>query len=428
MKTYQFPADSPLVRVVLHTPPEGEASAHLVARADMPPATLQQWRKALCDSGARCVPLVSDTLIVTGFTDEASLLATLRAQGMISGNPMQAETLEATAKTGAVTQAIHNRSLQFAGLLNLTGDVSLGIDGLKNKQWFKTTAGGIYTLGALAISLFGKSDTKRNQRLLEQKTADFLRGELGTLAEGSSLADIDQKRPSDVWGRGKEFVQQYPAQVTLGAYTVGAFLMLLQGIKEFRLNRASWETLAYGISSLCIKIATFFIPENPNISEEKPPETIFGKAANWIREKPLRLFGFGSFITDGFLLKGALKKYAVSQKTFSDKLGIGTGGAYIGSDLLAAVSNKDMTHNGGALDTAEQERLEALSAEAIYLTKGDADTTLHAERAAQFLKKQTVTKQSGDHLRERIIEKIQALRNNPWVTRAEEAHPEPLGR
>src|SRR6185436_7612525 len=99
---------------------------------------------------------------------------------------------------------------------------------------------------------------------------------------------------------------------------------------------------------------------------------IFTRAYAWVQEKPLRIFGYGSFVPDFFLGLEAIKGYKKAKAANfagTSKTGIALDftytGAYLISDILVSLAKKDGSGGMEVMNADEQRIIEASAAEAL---------------------------------------------------------------
>lgn len=316
--------------------------------------------------------------------------------------PPQAAETAAPAKS----TFLQRNSLRLAGILNLIGDVGFLGGGLKGKDHFKTTGGALYTLGGLNLTLFGRVKTEEKLNIVTQDTAAFIEQQTGHAA-----ANLSAQMPS---AASKEnALYRSAAQNTLYAYTLGAAAVLISGIKKYRADSKQWAGLVYGISSLVFKLTSLMIPEK-SIKETGNEKK--GGFVNWVREKPLRIFGYGSLITDTAL---GIQSYQEYKHNPGDK-GYGwtalTTVTYMLADFMIARSNKDPANAGGKLSAEEQRRVETLAAEAIAREPKEAQDALLIQVAA-FLSERPEINGKADALATSLKQKVAAMDSSQWTSR-----------
>ncbi len=271
----------------------------------------------------------------------------------------------------SASSILSQHSLRMAGLLNLIGDVAmlaegLGIGGEKKEiQPLMVAMGALYTLGGLNLALFGSPDANRAQHELSHRIADFIDQETGELPPASKLAKLCGE-PHGMLEQCKNALASDPVQNTMALYTAGAAVALARGIGKYRESDRQPDDLwkvGYGATSLSLKLASYLIPEeSKNATDEKPSNVI-----EWVKEKPLRLFGYGSFIPDGLLIRDTwedMKNTPDLTSTQKSIMGV-KALSYPIADLLMAVSHKSSENNAALLNEDQQREVAALVEDAV---------------------------------------------------------------
>ena len=330
-------------------------------------------------------------------------------QDRISDTIVAPEATRAPADTPVEKPGFFRRnSLKLAGIFNLIGDVGFLGSGIKTRDTSKIVGGALYTLGGANLAMFGKPKPEHAVEELTEKTADMLQNAMGGLPEGSGLAKAEAQKTADTL---KGSLYKHAAQNTLGVYTAGAGALLVSGIRKYRANPKEWAGMGYGISSLAVKSLSLLIPEKTGKDAEDKKSS--GGLLGWIREKPLRIFGYGSVITDTMLAAEAVQGYRAGHKNAWSVL---TAGTYIISDLLMAISNKNPDNATGKLRPEDQHGIEAMAAEAIAAQPEEKRGELVAQ-AASFLAAQPNTTGTAEDIKKSIREQVEALGKNRWAQR-----------
>ena len=421
MSIQRYSASSPISEVRFHTAAGRTPVALLAARADA--ATLDPLRRALAAEGWQCIPVTAfgqPQLQVSGFKSTTDITRLLQAHDLLDGNPqITAETIdvEAQDKKSGAKNFFNHFSLQLAGILNLIGDVGFFMSGLKTGDKFKIAGGGLYTLGGLNLTLFGRVKPDHNVREITTQSAEFLKQHTGGLPDDSGLAAVDTQ--TEKRGLGKYF-SEHAAQNTLIAYTAGAGAMLASGIKKYRADPKATAGMYYGISSLGFKAASLAIPEKSkadlDAGKKKSQGGLIGAirdGINWVREKPLRLFGYGSVITDSMLALDSVQDYRGGK---GNPWSVVTASTYILADFMMAISSKDPSNADGKLSADDQRRVEALIAETIARQPKEKQAAL-VQEVACFLVSQPAIKGKTADIATAIGDQLEQLGRNPWAAR-----------
>jgi hypothetical protein len=425
MSLYYYREPSPIQEVAFHTSGQQPPVA-LIAGSDKATAEqLSSIRQTLQSKGWECLPVTirgKDILQVSGFGSDTSLRNFLAEQKFATGTP---EEIHETAAYGDRKTFLQRYSLQLAGILNLIGDIGFLGSGIKKKDPYKITGGSLYTLGGANLTLFGGTRPDRDMRELTEDTAAFVKDKMGHLDADTGLAKIDANRQGD---RLHDKLYRNAAQNTLGVYTAGAGAMLVSGIKQYRRDPKEYASMWYGISSVVFKVASFLIPEKVKTDEGNSHKRkgIVTGAIDWVREKPLRLFGYGSVVTDSLLALGTYQEYQASQEKISRGLlvkpdknfywsGI-TATTYILADFMIAVSSKDHANASGSLDPDHQRRIEALAVESILRTS-EAERPKLTLEIAEFLASRPNMKGSASDINNHLQLQIEEMGKNRWANR-----------
>jgi hypothetical protein len=293
----------------------------------------------------------------------------------------------------SASSLLSQHSLRLAGLLNLVGDVAmlaegLGVGGVQQEiQPFKVATGALYTLGGANLVLFGSPDANRATHELSHRIADFIQRETGELPAASQLAHICAA-PHSALEQCKNALAKEPVQNTMALYTLGAATALADGVSKYNSSddaHKDWKKLGYGASSLSLKLATYLIPETNAKEPEEHPTGIIG----WMKQKPLRLFGYGSFIADGFMINDTIQDIKDKPDLTDMQKGImiTKSASYMIADLLMAISHKSSENNVAVLNDAQQTEIMQLVDDAIA-NHSITDKAALRSQIEQFLEEQ----------------------------------------
>lgn len=311
---------------------------------------------------------------------------------------------------------LRRNSLRLAGILNLIGDVGFLGGGIKTRDPYKITGGGLYTLGGLNLALFGKVRPEQQRQEVSQGVADIIKTTAGGLPEGSDLAAIDACRNAGLAGKT---LYHHAAQNTLGVYTAGAAAMLASGIKKHNAGLGS-AGLYYGLSSLVFKLGSFLIPEKNEKENRESGKIRKGGFLEWIRQKPLRLFGYGSMVTDSLLALDTYQEYKYNPQKGSYRWTAVTTITYILADLMMAISNKDHANATGKFSAEDQHRIERLAADAIAREPKEMQAGLVRQIAGYLAARPELTGGAED-LAKAISGQVGDLQKISWASRASSA-------
>lgn len=421
MSIYRFSATSTIAEARFHAVASPSPVALLAAADGAEQGKLDTLRLVMAAKGWQCVPVFTEgkeRLQVTGFRDAAEMTALLYAQGMVAGSPQitaqAGDTMLPSARTHAKNYLQRN-SLQIAGVLNLIGDVGFLGKGMNTQDRYKIAGGGLYTLGGLNLALFGKVKDHRPGDRLSAETAEFVRGKLGGLPDGTGLERAGEQQAGQPQG-GQGFFERNAAQNTLVAYTGGAAAILASGVKKYRANPKETAGMYYGVSSLVFKLASLVIPEKR--AEEGAEKK--GGIINWVREKPLRLFGYGSVVTDSLLAYETYQDYKFHPGKKNYLWSAVTAVTYILADFMMAISNKDKSNAVEKLTGDQQLQITAMAAEVLVAQPEEKRQAL-AEDIGGFLAHRPEVKGSRGDIAKAILEQAQHMGTSRWTARTETA-------
>jgi len=333
-----------------------------------------------------------------------------------SGGLSNAPGASAEAVTAEQGQSFLRRySLKIAGWLNLIGDVGFLANGINNGDPYKIIGGTLYTGGALNLATYGDVGKERLMRNFTEKLAELVKQQGAELPENTGLAEILKNKRTDLMGKLDRFLGSQPAQNTMGAYTLGAGALLLSGIQKHQRGEGS-AGMYYGISSLVFKLGSFLIPESAKSAEGEKTIQKDGLFA-WLKEKPLRLFGYGSLVTDSLLAWDAYQEYKHNPEKGGYMWTALTSVTYILADLFMAVSHKDPSNAQGKFTADEQQRIEQLAAEAIASQRPEKQEAL-AETVTNYLASQSEMGKDREHLKRSLRDRVEKMTGAMWSERS----------
>ncbi|MFO1243342.1 MAG: hypothetical protein U1E36_09160 [Rickettsiales bacterium] len=337
-------------------------------------------------------------------------------------------------------------SLRIAGTLNAIGDIGLLADGFKSTSVPFKLAGWFYTAGAAAAVLFGTTSKDRQVRDLTERAAEFVQARNENKDADVESAEILKHRNNGLFANAARAMRRYSGQIMLGFYTLGAGAMLTHGIEGYKADKAAGKnlleargTIAYGIASLTVKALSFLVTERSEEAKISPdtPKGILG----WLQDKPMRIFGYGSLVTDSLMGLRTYGKYKKSRHEAAGahmpqatgwqafKSGYGwsalTTGSYLLSDVIITSANKDAANAVGKLHNGEQEKIENMMAETIARQPVEKQEKLSAE-AAEFLEKECMVCGPTENLRSSLLSKVKELAQKPATTWVESQQPKDM--
>ncbi len=324
-------------------------------------------------------------------------------------------------------QYLKNNSLKLSGYLNLVGDVGLLLDGLKigakdkdaKPDTLRVAGASLYTLGGLNLIRYGDAAQKHQMLTMSNKIADFIEAETGELPTNSQLFSIRNTKTDDsAMGKIDNVLSHKPAEKTLALYTAGAAAMLADGgYKAY--HGGEIGDAYYGASSLTCKLISWMVPEQ---SKDQATENKENKnVIDWVKEKPLRVFGYGSMISELLLAREAYVKFKEGDigkagymwKAFSSL-------SYLAADGLVAISNKDEHNADYQCSAKERAELKALAEDALNYYPTEKRDGLRAQIDA------IINNQTPEPVEKKGQAKEQddTQQQQSWVTRIQSQEPQ----
>lgn len=419
MSVYRYSGASVITEARFRYVSDRPAVALLSARQGASAMQLSVIRRALESAGLQCVPAFAEeheVLQVIGFKDAEQLNALLVAQRFVEGTP------QITAETNDLQQTrfkswLQRYSLKAVGWLNIVGDIGLLATGLATKKTdpvrkYLMTAGGLYTVGAVVPALFGEVKPEDQTNETVGAVADAFKAQSINVPQDSSLYRAYQATQA-AGHKPQGFLQRHAAQVMLGFYALGAAVMLRKGLKPDALGKRDPALIAYGANSFALKTLAFVLPEKSNARTNEKTDQERGpisKAYHWFIDKPLRLFGVGSFVSDIFLAWYTWTKQKTSPFMWL------TTGTYLAADVLATVSSKNSSNAIGPSTGDHQRRIAAMVAETI-VRQPEAVREGLVRNVAEKLARQSDMGGDAEKIRKDITEQLSHMAGNPWSQR-----------
>ena len=311
------------------------------------------------------------------------------------------------ASLGA-TSLYERSKLRLAGALNLVGDISLLAESVQSKSLPLKLAGWFYAIGASIITVFGAPQKEQLVRDLNERAAEFIQAQSGQTSDDLISSTILRQRDTGFTASISRMLRRYSAEVMLWFYTLGAGALLTHGVLDYQKagsgGRKPLGDILVGATSLLVKTIALATPERARSSDDAPSNKN-KSLIDWISEKPMRLFGYGSLATEGFWAYRTYEKYKSNHKWMWSAT---TTGSYMLSDIIIANTNKDAANAVGAMTPTEQTRLETMLAETIARQPKEQQAEL-ASKAAEFLHKEPIIKGSTVQLRDAIVSRMAQL-------------------
>lgn len=310
------------------------------------------------------------------------------------------------------SDVLERNSLRLAGMLNLVGDVGFLVNGINTANPYKFMGGLSYTLGGVNLTYYGCVDKQHVIDEVIRKSANYLESRCGQLPHGCQLSRLRDQQPDSIFAKGDRYLHKNPAQHTMALYTAGAGALLGSGIQNYKQGEGS-AGLLYGLSSLGFKLTSMVIPEKAANAPEKKSGLI-----GWIQEKPLRLFGYGSLMTDSLLAWESYQEFKHAPGKSGYVWTALSGGTYMLSDIMMAISHKDPANGAARFTHLEQEYIAHVMADAI--NRLDSSSRLQMSHdVATFLSSQPEIHESSAQLSQMIQKALEEKQGKSWASRAQ---------
>jgi hypothetical protein len=413
MSLYQFAPSSLITQAQFRYADDHLPEAVLTASDTARPEQLSGIRQMLDARGWHCVPVHIDghnALQLSGFGKPEQLLGFMNAHQYIEGQPVFTSE-SGDDKERSTKDWLYNTSLKASGWSYIIGDVALLMSGLMSGRQKEAVSGALYTAGGAVLARYGNVKTEHHVRDITMRMGEFLKKQADELPPDCALGNIMKEKRDGVLPDIEHFLYKYPAQTTVGIYTLGAFSMLQSGLKHGKF----WD-IAYGANSTAAGLGSIIIPEKAHNPDAPTPTNPVAQCWDWVREKPLRMAGYAYILSGLALGMSAYREFKdnPAQKSYIFKFI--TTGTYLVGDVLLAISHKDHTNADGKFDVDEQRRIEAMAAEAISRQpESMRDALVH--HVAGFLAMQPEMKGKAPDIGKSIKAQLQHMLDNPWSAR-----------
>lgn len=283
---------------------------------------------------------------------------------------------------------------KLVGIGYLIGDAAIAANGILGmraerkagdleavKEYKKELATGLlWGAGGAAMGLYGNRPLEKQMEALEQRLASHFADQGITLSE-ELLLKAKKENDKGFFAKFEDFLYKYPTEVLNAIYTVGAGLLISQGLNQeiaplkkllaTENNRSvklgdikHISTLGMGVTIMAGALSGLLIKHK---SKEQIAEEGIGAFRGAFHQNASRINGGFYLANNGFTINGIFKNkrtYHNASRYEQDfltrnmyALRIVTAGTYIGSNILLA--------GGSDADKAEAERAEGAKEEIL---------------------------------------------------------------
>lgn len=438
MSLYHYPAPSLLDNIAFVKTENGGLRAYLHARGNAKPEELSRVTALLKKEKLLYTPFSADdkhSLEVRGFSSEDKFIKLLANQQCVKGKPKVEQPKEGEH---GWWDSIMKRSLQISGLLYLVGDANFIAYGLKEKNYADVTGGIFYLLGTLALVAFGRNDQADIQMQdYAKKLEDYLVKENVGVPSTCSLHNIADDSQETWLQKLYKWMRGHPAEMFNTIYIGAGASIAYAALKGKIFNpvagetaKDQWQRRASGIMDFMLGTTTATVSLLGNVIEEKkpdpdepPPRGFLQKAWNWIREKPLRLTGYGLMASTMCHAGSTAMDFVRARRNNDAKLqgALVNRAVFVGTNLLAeglmALSSKG--HGEGVMnDESVKDSIYSVAAELVTRQpKEDREWLL--QRVASYLQQPNMLADSFDKADATLRKHVAALEKNPWTCLAQ---------
>lgn len=306
---------------------------------------------------------------------------------------------------------LKQESLRAAGYSYLVGDAALFASGMMSGRGHEALSGAAYTAGGVVLARYGRENAERRLQTLQGKLKEYFANEHIAIPKESELNTITLKGEGGIIDRIEDFMYTNPSQVVNTIYALGSFSMIRSGIKHGKgRDTASGALIAAGA------LAGLLIPEKQPDSDHRA-EGIFGKAWEWVQEKPLRASGYLYMGSNAALVSSALEERSINPQQKSYLFKFLTAACYMVANGLLSISSKDSVSHIDKDDHAKaMEKLETTAARVISAQPQELKEHV-IQQTSEFLAAQPDIKLSAKQIASDLTERIKELsttQNKSW--------------
>lgn len=298
---------------------------------------------------------------------------------------------------------LKHESLRASGYAGLVASAALFASGMMSGRKQEAITGVVYSAANLVFIRYGKEDAERRLHTLDGSLKEYFIKQHIPIPKDSELNSAKLKDEGSIIDRIEDFMYEYPTQIVNTMNAVGGFAFIRSGMKHGN----KWDA-ASGALVTAGSLAGILIPEKyPD--PDHPPTSGFGKAWEWVQEKPLRTSGYLFLANNPTLLMSALqeRKTNPQQKSYLFKL-LATASYMVANGLLA-ISSKDSTSYIDEAGSAKSiKELETTAAKVIAAQPEELQSHI-LEQTAGFLAAKPDIKLSATQIASDLAERIKEL-------------------
>lgn len=459
------------------------SSAWIVASERAPAELYQQLPDALRKAGLQVFADICDgrpALRVRGFASDEVLLKLLEQSQAVRGAANEVVKDIDTSKQGvdAAKEWLSEHSMAASGVAYLIADGFAFMSGWQRDNSHGMAQGLLWAAASAMLVLFGTRDPKHQMETLYNHMQEHFRQNGIKLSPQEEYA-LQQMRghPEDFYNRLVNFIYEHPVEINNTLQGWGGYKLIQAGMTQMQSNADALlaDIHASGIkrpnyykmlAGFCVAggfWASMFVHEDPEVklSEEeknkrfldrlegKEPApvkdvSLFEDPVAWVKQKPLRLAGYGAMINNAAVFLGALlyerpnvqsylgKREAIAatwnkdatqavfqavdkeqmNRHYALKYDLLTAPFNLIANQLYAISPAD--RRGKLKETGYLDELYTLAAN-VYSAMPEAEADKRIEAFAGHMSNRAEMKSSAKEIAGHVREKMVQLANNPWL-------------
>ena len=322
MGIYSYKGNSTIDRVTFVKTESGGSRAYIHARDNTDLEKIALIKQGLSLQSWQYVPSTTDkgdpVLELRGFGDNAQLLQHLRKSGLVEGVASHVETPHEKIK---FKDWVKKSTLGLSGMAYFAGDIGYTKYGYASGSPLDMAAGLAYFGGSATLFGFGKGDKSHYQiKDIARKIVSKLNEDGVVIPSESVLHQAAEGSKKGFLNSIRNIFDKYPAEVMNGFFAIAGALILGSAVKRLVSSQGNaldglgldqslvdsygkfkdvGKILDIGLGSMTITsgLLSMFMQEKAHDPHAPKPTTAWGKLTEWIKEKPLRVAGYGYMVS-----------------------------------------------------------------------------------------------------------------------------------
>jgi hypothetical protein len=324
---------------------------------------------------------------------------------------------EADQQAESTSTTLKENSLKAAGLAYLVGDFSLAYakyqesahkieeDRRAGKDITNASKMGgaigalMWAVGGLAAARYGNPTAEKQIQLLEHRLGAYLKKQGVKIPKDPTAHDL--AKDGGIIDHIETFLYAHPSEMLNATYAIGGVLTLKDGIKKHNF----WDTYSGAFITAGALIGLLIPEKKPD--PDHPAKGTFGKAVEWVQEKPLRTSGALYHLNNVAMLAGAWNKTTENKSTGlnSHWFRYLTAGSYIFANSMLALSSKEASTKDAEKNNATIQKLADESAAVITAQPKEVQEAL-VQNIAGYLSAQPEIKKTAPEIAELLHAKL----------------------